>query len=619
MPPKVNPGQRRLRAQPARQPAPVWPVGDPEAIRPLARGEAVPIFAAAVLLALLALAVCHRNGWTLLYGDAVAHLGNARRILDAKYPGPAQLGGVWLPLPHILMLPFISNMRMWQTGLAAAPMAMLSYAASVVGLWRLSRRMMRLRWALVATTLYALNPNLLYMATTALTEVLFLAIFIWSVVGLVECVAALRMGNAPLARRRMLFTGIMVLLEVFTRYDGWVMGAATWCCVAWAVWRSSAETRRRVLVTFGVFTLLCLAGPLLWFWYNAHFDGDWLDFMRGPYSAKAIERKTSHPGQHYPGWHHPWVALVYFTRAAQIDAVLWEFGFAVMAAAVCGTWLAWRHTAPLPGPWSERKGRSSGERFALLLWAPLPFYCYSIAFGSVPIFLPQLPPHAFYNVRYGMELLPVLCLFPALAAEQLETWLRAGQRADHRPWQRVPARFWQPAAMVLCVLNAVLMMAGFGSALFLRGHATKARLARESARGGYLLAARRWAYPLVLQEGLVNAQTRVPFEHSIANVLATIPESDPVLMSVSAHIGAVQDAGRSLRSMVSEGDEQAWKAALADPAHHAAYVISMEGGPVAAAVAAHPGGLAESEVIRSTGQPVTRVYQSTVWQPKATP
>ncbi len=576
-----------------------WLAGDPEAVRPLARGEGMPIFVAAVLLALVALAVCYRHGYTLLYGDAAAHLGNARRILDSHYPGLSQLGGVWLPLPHILMLPFISNMRMWQTGLAAAPMSMLSFAASVVGIWRLARRMMRLRWALVATLFYALNPNLLYTATTALTEALFLGLFVWSVVGTVECVAALRAENAALARRRMLFTGITVLLEVFTRYDGWVMGAAAWCCLAWAVWRCNREFRRRVLPAFGLFTLLCVAGPLLWFWYNAHFDGDWLDFMRGQYSAKAIERKTSHPGQHYPGWHNPLLALIYFTRAAQIDAVAWELGFGVMLAALYGTWLSWRRRL-------QPAVRARGEGLALLLWAPLPFYVYSVAFGAVPIFIPQLQPHAFYNARYGMELLPALCLYPALAGERLELWLRSGTAG----WQRVGARFWQPAAMVLCAFNSVLMVAGFGSAGFLRGDAAHARQLREALAGGYLPAARRWAYPLVLQEGLVNAGTRVPFEHSLAQVLETIPPDAPVLMSVTAHVGAVQQAGRPLRSMVSEGDETAWEAALADPAHHAAYVIAMEGDPVAKAVAAHPEGLAETEVVRSTGQPTTRVYQS---------
>ncbi len=596
---------------------PLWLEGDPEAVRPLQRGEGMPVFVASVALALLALAICYQHGYTLLYGDAVAHLGNARRILDAHYPGLSQLGGAWLPLPHLLMLPFVENMRMWQTGLAAAPMAMLSYAASVVGVWRLARRMMRPRWAFVAVALYALNPNLLYLATTAMTETLFLAIFVWSVVGTVECVAAVRAGNAALASRRMIFTGVMVLLEVFTRYDGWVMGTAVWCCLAWTVLRCGPARRRRLLPAFGVFTLLCAIGPVLWFWYNAHFDGDWLDFMRGPYSAKAIEAKTSKPGQHYPGWQNPGLALVYFLRAAQLDAAVWELGFALLALALYGVWLSWRPRR-VPGvlaAMAERPAERPVERFALLLWAPLPFYAYSIAFGSVPIFVPQLAPHAFYNVRYGMELLPALCLYPPLAGEQLELWLRRKGPV----WQRVDARFAQSTALLLCVLNAWLMMTGFGSARFLRSQSTLAQQAMQARLGGYLPAARRYAYPLVLQEGIVNAQTRVPFERSLANVLATIPDSQPVLMSVAAHVGAVQDAGRPLRSVVSENDEQAWQAALADPAHHAAYVIAMEGDPVARAVAAHPQGLAEVEVVRSTGQPITRVYQSAVWQGKATP
>ena len=33
---------------------------------------------------------------------------------------------------------------------------------------------------------------------------------------------------------------------------------------------------------FGVFTLLAVAGPLLWLGYNQHFFHDPLDFMRGP-------------------------------------------------------------------------------------------------------------------------------------------------------------------------------------------------------------------------------------------------------------------------------------------------------------------------------------------------
>ena len=52
----------------------------------------------------------------------------------------------------------------------------------------------------------------------------------------------------------------------------------------------------------------------------------------------------------------------------------------------------------------------------LLLWLPLPFYAYSVAYGSVPIFIPVWRPYSWYNTRYGMELLPAFALFRGLPA-----------------------------------------------------------------------------------------------------------------------------------------------------------------------------------------------------------
>jgi hypothetical protein len=543
--------------------------GDPETARPAQRGESYPMFAAAVIVSFVALFVCYSRGYLLLYGDAVAHLAIARRVLDARWPGIAQLGGVWLPLPHLLMLPFIGNMRMWQTGLAAAPMAMLSYALSVAGIWRLARRMMRSRWALVATSFYALNPNLLYLATTAMTETLFLALLIWSVVATMEGIAALRAGQPARASARMVLAGMLVLGQVFTRYDGWIIGAAVWCCFAWAVWECDREQRRRVLPGFTMFTAMCVAGPLVWFWYNQHFEGDWLDFLRGPYSAAQIERKTAPPGQHYREWHRPLRALVYFLRTAQVDAAAWETGFGLLAAALFGWWITWKRRAVVAV-------RGRGEEFAWLLWVPLPFYVYSVAYGSVPIFIPQLYPHSYYNARYGMEMLPALSVFAALAAERMDVWL--GGKAE--AWARVGARFWQPLAMVVCVANCIAMM--------------------------------YWT-PLVLKEGMVNARTRVSLEESLALELEQMPADAPVMMALSAHVGAVQTAGRTLRSMVSENDSQSFDAALQDPAHHAAYVIAIAGDPVSKAVEEHPQGLTELAVVCTTGQPCARVYQSQVW------
>ena len=60
------------------------------------------------------------QGYTLYYGDAEAHLNTARRIVDSRTPGYDQLGTPWLPLPHLLMLPFIGTAAWWTSGLAGA-------------------------------------------------------------------------------------------------------------------------------------------------------------------------------------------------------------------------------------------------------------------------------------------------------------------------------------------------------------------------------------------------------------------------------------------------------------------------------------------------------------------
>jgi hypothetical protein len=570
-PGQITLGQKSSRTGSFRQ-SPIWVPGDPEAVRPVVPGETYPLFVAGILIAFVALFVCFHHGYLLLYGDAVAHLAIARRILDAKWPGISQLGGVWLPLPHILMLPFIMNMRMWQTGLAGAPMSMISYAASVAGIWRLARRSLKLRWALVATTFYALNANLLFLSTTAMTEALFLALLIWSVVATSESIAALRANDVITARARMMLAGFLILGQVFTRYDGWIIGAILWLCFAIAIFTAAPDIRRRMRPHFILFTIVVAAGPLLWFWYNAHFEHDWLDFLRGPYSAKQIERRTAPPGQHYRGWHNIGWATLFYTRTAQVDAAAWETGFALMLAALYGVYLSLKRRAT---------ATVRSESFTLLLWIPLPFYIYSVAYGSVPIFIPQLWPHAFYNARYGMELLPALSIYAALSAEQFETFLKS--RTSN--FARLAARLWQPAAMLLCVANCIAMM---------------------------------YFVPLVLKEAIHNSTTRVSLETNLANVLETMPQNVPVMMSLTNHVGAVQTAGRSLRSMVSENDDQTWQVALNDPARHAAYVIAIVGDPVAKAVAAHPQGLAEMEVICTSGQPCARVYQSLLWTPAST-
>ena len=309
---------------------------DMSVVTPATRAETLPIGMFAIVAGFVALAISASHGYMLLYGDAVAHLGIARRILDTRYPGLMQLGGVWLPLPHLIMLPFIGNMQWWQNGMAGAWTSLICYVLGVMGFYRLTRRVLTPLWAVAATAFYGLNINLLYLSTTAMTEPLFLGLLVWIVLLTMECVDALKLERPVVAGARMMMLGLLIFCAVMTRYDGWILGAAVWCVVAWSLWKRPAM-RGRLTKVFVVFTLLTVAGPLSWLWYNQHYAHDWLDFMRGPYSAKMIDKKTSPPGaKHYFGWHDPAWSLMLYTRTAQVDAAWWETGWLVAAAALGG-------------------------------------------------------------------------------------------------------------------------------------------------------------------------------------------------------------------------------------------------------------------------------------------
>ena len=81
---------------------------------------------AAALVSVAAFLFFYFRGEILLYGDAVAHINIARRVFDSNTPGPLQLGTVWLPLPHILMIPFVVNDWMWRSGVGGSIPSMIA-------------------------------------------------------------------------------------------------------------------------------------------------------------------------------------------------------------------------------------------------------------------------------------------------------------------------------------------------------------------------------------------------------------------------------------------------------------------------------------------------------------
>ncbi len=499
----------------------------------------------------------------LNYGDAVAHLHIARRVIDSHRPGMSQLGSVWLPLPHLLMIPFVAVYAWWANGVAGMIPSALAWLASCYGLYRLARTWLRPSAAAIALAFFALNPNLIYLQTTAMTEPLFVCEMVFTALWLVEWRASLEDPDGERRTHRLTWLIAFVLVAaVFTRYDGWVMALLAWCAMGVALLR-----RRRLRSWhFWIASVLVVAAPLTWFIYNAVVFGDWLDFARGPYSALAIELRTMTPGAGppHPGWHNPWVSLLFYAKAAEMDAAAMEWGKLMLAVSALGVAWAWLIARRKAIAWS------------LLLWLPLPFYAYSVAYGSVPIFLPVWWPHSYYNTRYGMELLPALALSTGFAA----SFVLAAVREFKATWTR---------GAVGILLAAVAVNA--------------AEMVRER--------------PIVYVEGTKNIESRRIYEEEIPSMLRSLLAARPggeVLMGTSVWPNLVAFSGIPLRQTINESDKEFYHDALAAPAKHAAVVLAFDGDEIDGAVKARGEGLRVVGRFTQPGQPAGTLYVSDTWR-----
>jgi hypothetical protein len=534
--------------------------------QPVRRAEWLIVLASCAAASLAAAVWSWRHGAMLNYGDAVAHLHIARRVIDSHRPGLSQLGSVWLPLPHLLMIPFVAVYAWWANGLAGLVPSALAYLAACVGVYRLARRWLTPQAAALGLAFFALNPNLLYMQTTAMTEPLFVCEMVWASVWMVEWPANLDRGHGTVQTEqnrhhgsRLLWCIALVLIAaVFTRYDGWVMACLAWIAIGLMLARRGELGSR----AFWIASILVVAAPVVWFVYNAVVFGDWLDFMRGPYSARAIELRTATPGNGppHPGWHDPWVSLKFFVKAATMDAAASAWGNWLLALSLLGTAWAWLTARRRAFFWS------------LLLWVPVPFYAYSVAYGSVPIFLPPWWPHSWYNTRYGLELLPAF----ALGIGFFIQFLLTGVREFKPSW----AKYVVSGVFAIIVLNGAVMV-------------------RER--------------PLVYVEGTKNIEARRAYDIEVPMIMRALLASragGAVLMNTSVRPEFVSFSGIPLRQTINESDREFYQAALAAPATHAAIVLAFEGDEIDQAVHAHPQGLTEVRRFALKGQPAGAIYVS---------
>lgn len=466
-------------------------------------------------------------GATLYFGDAVAHLNIARKILDGKTPGWAEIGTVWLPLPHLLAAPLVWIDALWRTGIGAALPTAFAFVVGAVFLFAIA-----LQWfeehalAWTALALYLVNLNILYLQSTPMNEVQALAAFL----------AAVYYAG----QRRTTACGLAILAGTLIRYDHWFY-LPFFALYFWRVagWRQAAR-----------FTAVAATGPLLWLIHNYALYGNALEWFNGPYSANAISQRAHAAGQPvHPGYHDLRVAFLYYWKASQLvigRVPLW------LSVIGCIVLFRFRHSAFF-------------ILNSVLLWLPLLFYPLSIAYGSVPLFLPQWWPFSFYNVRYASQMLPAVALLAPAALLCLP-------------------KFRRQAAMVLVLFVAAGWVLGVANS-----RADALVVFREAQANSMH---RRYAVELVAKELSRGCRE--------------------IWLSGGDISGAMTAAGIPFRRSIHEGNHDEWIEVSRNPEKLVDCVVAQQGDAVDRAIARLPPFERSFRTVlevSAPGEPRVRVYR----------
>ncbi|MWV59240.1 ArnT family glycosyltransferase [Rathayibacter sp. VKM Ac-2754] len=369
----------------------------------------VVVLVVSLLVGFAACLVTTSSGINLAYADTQSHLAISRRIFDSKAPGFTQLGTVWLPVPSLILIPFVQSLWLWHTGWAAGLLGMICLAGTACGVYRISARVGHLRAGRITAVLLVLaNPGVLYAFSTAMTEPVLIVTMVGCFAGLSHWVTSRR---TLMAGEMMVFCGLPAAAATLSRYEGWVLVFGGTLVVLIVAWRRKRSLRYAIKMAsaFGVLPLISI---VWWLVYNFTVYSNPLEFMNGQYSAANLQKAVADAGLlAYQGnagltlWSYNW-------------AVLETSGLVTVALGIAGALvLAWR------------RGISDD---ALVIWLMIVSYAFSLLslyLGQTHMNNDQTLPTNWWNNRYALSVLPFLAVLAAVLVDALRRLPRVGAGA----------------------------------------------------------------------------------------------------------------------------------------------------------------------------------------------
>ena len=328
------------------------------------------------------------HGLTSAFNDARIREIIARRVVVSRTPGLAQFGTTWLPLPSIFMLSLIWNDFLFRSGIAGAIPSMLGFVVGTFYLYRIGRLLTSSRAAgWVAAFAFMLNPSVLYMQGTAMSEIIAISAFI---VAIYYALNLMRTKHAADLTK----CAAAVAAGTLIRYENWVLAFALAPVVGYAAWRSRGRALAEAWTI--LYSLLAFAGCAAWIVYNAViFHDPLLSFYYGQ-SSHTYYANT--PDYEIPARHHPFMAFKMYGLT-----VAGTVGWALLVLALLGLGVClWRFRLRL---------QTLPIYFFLF---PFGFYLLVLYRGINTLSLPELGQGPYYNVRFGLLMVPAVGVFLAV-------------------------------------------------------------------------------------------------------------------------------------------------------------------------------------------------------------
>ncbi len=278
--------------------------------------------------------------------------------------------------------------------------------------------------------------------------------------------------------------------------------------------------------------------------HNAHNFSNPLEFYNGPFSAKAIyAHQLATTAFAYPTDGKLVLSARYYLEDLKLVLGIWQIELAVLGL------IAWIVNRSV---W--RRGAVS-----FLFLVPLPFYVHALAHAALPLYVPTLYPFTYYNLRYGMEMVPALALLPAFLLP------------------RALPRHWRYGLLALFV--AVLAWQSYS---LLAGGAQGLGVVREGMLNNPCCSARQ------------QAVTRYFRDHY---------DGETILLAAGKWSCVMLETGVHYRSTITETNRKYWRALRPNAAKWVGWIIRSDGDSVDLLMRAYPEAFAQFRLLERDSFP----------------